>query len=320
MKNIDYPEILKRAWRTTWENKFLWWFGFLIVLSGGSSFNYFFDQKDWNKMQETGAGQSISNFFTDHISFMIVAAIILLLLLLALAVIAIIARAGLIKSIQQIDRGEPAAFRTGFLQGKKYFWRVFMLELITGIFILCLATVLAVPIVFLFYNKNYIIGSILALLGFLIFIPALAVAFFTKTFAVLYSVTSNLNIRDAIEKGYFLFLKNIAASFVQSLIFLVLGIIFSFGVLLAFIFIALIFLMIGGLLYLLFQKTGLAVAAGFGFAFFLALWLFSRSIYETFIQGIWFFFFKEIAGSKAEEKIAEKILEIKTAPAPDPAG
>ncbi len=321
MSKIDYLEIIKKAAAITWKNRYLWWFGFFIALSsGGGSFNYPFDQKDWRKLPETKIGADISNFISAHPGIIIATLSVFLLLFLILAAIGIVSRAGLIKSVQKIDRGETAGFKTGFSEGKKYFWRLFFISLATGLFMLCLIVVMAIPIVFLFYNKNYAIGGILAFLGIVIFVPILVAAAFTRLFARLYAVTSDLNVRDAIEKGYLLFRKNIPASLLQSLIFLILGAIFGLGILFLLFPLALIFLLIGGLLYLILQKIGVAIAAGLGIAVFLLALLFLRAVYETFAQAVWFFFFKKIASPKAEEKIAETVPEIKTAPAPDPAG
>jgi hypothetical protein len=312
MSKINFLSILKKAWGITWSNKYLWWFGFLISLSsGGGSFNYSFDQAEWKKMSQTEIGASITDFMDAHLGIIIAAVSILFVLILILAVISLIARSGLIKSVQKIDRGETATFKGGFSEGKKYFWRIFLIGLATGFFILCLLAVLAIPIIFLIYNKNYAIGGLLAFFAFLIFIPILITASFTRLFAGLYAITSDLGFRDAVEKGYALFRQNIAASLVQSLIFLALGLIFGLGILFLLIPFGLIMFLVGGLFYLVFQKIGLAIAIGIGLFIFIPALFFLRSIYETFTQTVWFLFFHEIAKPKIPEAIPEAVPTIK---------
>lgn len=318
--SINYLDILKKSWSLTWHNKYLWWFGLFTALSGfGGRFNYQFPGPG---KQPSIAPEKIWDFVVQHWPVVIFSSAVLLLILLALAVLGIIGRGALIKSINA-EINPPADqtasnFKTGFAAGKKYFWKLFVLGLSLGFSILAILIVLLIPIIFLFTNHAYALGTILALAGFLFFLPLLILVIFLKTYGQLYIVLGNLAVWPAIENSYALFLKNISPSIIMSLIFLLTSLIFGLAVLAAVIPVIIVFVIFGTIAYLLFKIIGLAIIAGLGIIILLVLMLAAKSIYETFAQAVWIFFFHEIARPKVAETISETAPEIKPVPEATP--
>lgn len=323
MSKVNYLEILKNAWAITWKNKYLWWFGFLLAFSGsGGMLNFRFG--DFKKIEDKGINpetkQQVIDFFTANATWIIAGVSILAVICLVFLVLGIIARGGLIKSVGKISKGETADFKTGFREGKKYFWKLLAIGFIIGIFMAALMMILFIPIAFLFYGKAYILGGILSVGALAILIPIIILANFSKTYCYIYAVLGDIPFWLAIENGYLLFRKNLASSIIMSLVLMLAGIILGIAILIVLIPLVIIFLIIGGILYLFLKNIGLAIAGALGGIALLAIILFLQSIFQTFIQTSWILFFKEIASPKIPETIPEIAPEKIPSPsaAPDP--
>lgn len=315
MHSIDYLEIIRKALTITWRHKFLWWFGLMTALVGaGNSFNYSFDRGD----NFTGqAGQQMSAFFTRHPALIFSGVALLILLFFVFLIIGLIGRGALIKSIEKVAASELYDFKMGFFEGKKYFWKLLWLVLALALLIIAAFIILAIPITFLFINKNYVLAILLLSLAFLIIIPLIILAVYLRVYGYLYVVLGELRVRPALENAYALLRKNLGASLLMGLIFILIGISYALAVLLLFVPVIAALFLLGSFLYLLLKTIGIIVAVALGIVLALSITLFLKSIYETFAQTVWILFFHEIAKSKAEEPVAEPAEELKAAPRPD---
>lgn len=319
MSTINYIQILKDAWQITWKNRFLWWFGLLIALASPGSMNLNLGSGGNEKIDDAKI-QKISDFMVQNMHWIIAVAIALALLAVVLVIIGIIARAGLIKSIDSFCKNKPLGFKMGMREGKRYFGKLFLLGI--SIFFLALSSiiVLTVPIIFLILTKAYALGIFLGILAFLILIPVFILAVFLKEFGNLYVVLGNLSAWNSLEKAYELFRKNLIASIVMWLLFIPIGFTLMLAIIAILIPLAIIFIAIGFGLYFAAGTAGAIIAAATGAICFLSIVLALRSVYETFAQTVWYLFFLEIAKPKVEEKIEELVLEKKeeVLPMPDP--
>ncbi|MFA6383585.1 MAG: hypothetical protein WCX17_04120 [Parcubacteria group bacterium] len=316
MSNINYLSILKKAWSITWSNKYLWWFGFFIALtSTGNIFTYSND----NEKSTQWINQQMSDLIAAHGGLVISGILFALVICIILLVMRILSRGALIEGTAKAAKGEKGNFTQGVKNGKKYFWRIFLISFLVQLAMATIAILIATPIVFLFMTKSYVLGALLTLVGILIIIPLFILAFFLENFAFIYVVLSNISMVDAIENSYNLFRKNMGSSVVMALIFLPISIIIGLASIMLFLFLAIIFLVIGLVFFFIFGKIGAIMIVVLAAISILLLFFGVRSIYETFYQAAWVFFFHEIASPKIEEKIAETVPEeIKSAPAPDP--
>jgi hypothetical protein len=318
MPNINYIEILKKAWDITWHNRYLWWFGLLMALAS-PGMNYGFDTNG-NEKLNSAADQKFSEFMSAHLQLIIAGALVFLAIIIILVVLGIIARAGLIKSINFVCKNQPAGFKSGMREGKKYFWKLFLLGLAIFFLVFTSIIILALPVIFLVASKAIALAIFLGILAFFIFIPVIVLVSFLKVYGNIYIVLGELSVWNALEKAYELFSKNIISSIIMGLMFIPLGFFLMMAVIAVLIPLLIIFLAVGFGLYFAAGTAGAVIAACVGIICFLIIVLSLRSVYEVFAQAVWYLFFNEIAKPKVEEKVAEEVLEKKeeVLPAVDP--
>lgn len=104
MKDINYIEIIKKSWKITWEKKYLWWFGLFMTLGGGFGFN-FPGSNSWDKKIEEKE-DLISGFASQHWQVVIWLILFFVLLGIILFVFKIISQAGLIKTLNEIEKNK----------------------------------------------------------------------------------------------------------------------------------------------------------------------------------------------------------------------
>lgn len=317
---IDYLEIIKKAWKITWDNKYLWWFGLFLALGGGGGFSFNFPGgNNWDKQFEKKS-ESINNFFSQHFEIIACIIIVIVLLGITLFVFRILSQAGILKSLEKIEKKEISNFKSGLLKGKKYFWKLLTIILVLSFFVICLAIALFVPVGFLFYLKSFVSAIFAAFLAVSIFISLIILTSFIGKYASFYVVLSDLGITDSLENGYRLFRKNIIASIIMALLFIPISMVLTVAAIMLVLFVGLVFLMIGLALYLFFSKIGIVIAVISGLIVFLTVLILLSSVYQVFYQTTWFLFFKEIASVKKEERekeeVSEKIVE-KSLPSPE---
>lgn len=301
MSNIDYIKIFKRAWSITWRNRFLWWFGFFVALAGsGGCFNFPVNNK-WERVEN---GQ-IMNFVSDHIVGIIIGAVILCILLIIFLILGVIGRGALIKGTERIVKNEPANFKIGMQDGKKYFWKLLFQDIILGLCIIVSLLVLFVPVAILFATKTYITGTLVAILAVFIFIPLMILIVFLRLYGRIYLVLGNAKIISSLELAYELLMKNKLASIVMGLLFIPIGLVLLIAFIALAATLAIIFVPLGLIFNLILAKVGLIFVIALGFLCLLAAVFLMKSVYEVFTQAAWVLFFHEIATPKVKETVTE---------------
>jgi hypothetical protein len=315
--SLNYLEIIKKSFQMTWQNRYLWWLGFFMIFSGAGMSSFNFSQEKDNPQN----AEKVLNLISSNLTWIIPAIIFLTLLIVFLFVLGTFARAGVILSAEKIEKKENFCFKDALKEGKKYFWKFFLLSIALCIVFGIITAIMFVPVATLFAAKSYLIGILLAILASLILIPLFVIFSFIKIFGQIYLVFGNLKLKDSIENAYHLFLKNIKASIVMALIFIPLGAMMLFAFLTAFIIFAIIFGLLGLLLFFAFKMIGVFAAIGLGGLALILFILAVGSFYQSFTQIVWVLFFKEIAAPKAGEVLKE-IAEEESAiqKTPEPAG
>lgn len=318
-KNINYIDILKGAWQITWGNRFLWWFGLFTVFGGGMSSIFPLDtDKMGSDVEESQvASEMASGFINQHPEWVVAGVIIIFILVLLFLALNVVGRIGLIKSVNNISRGELSSFSVGIKMSKKYFWKVLALIFLVDLFIFVSLIVLFVPVASLFYLKSFIAGSISGILAILIIIPLLILAAFIRIYSQMYVILGNLKIISAFENAYNLFRENIYPSIIMGLILIFVSMLVGIAMLVALLIIAVILILVGLVFYLFLNKLGITIAIIIGAIAFIVAIIFIKAIYEVFCQSLWVLFFREIAKIK-EEKTEEAVAEIVANKVPEP--
>ncbi|MFH0969785.1 MAG: hypothetical protein V1804_04720 [Patescibacteria group bacterium] len=318
MNNINFLEIIKKGWKITWSNRYLWWFGLFLALGGGASFNFNFPgESDFNK-RISGKEETLNRFFEQYWQIVAALGIILALFAIAVFVFRILSQAGIIKEVNKIEKNDQGSFKRGIAEGKRYFWKLFLLEIIVVILIIAILIILGVPVAFLFFLKSYLFGFLSAFLAIIIFIPLVILVSFSRKYAQFYLVLADLGIRESLEKGYYLFRKNILMSIIMALVFIPISMILLFAMLIILLVAAVVFVPMGFILYFILSKVGIIIAVLFGILAFIICLAILSSVYQVLYQASWYLFFKEIASIKEEEKAVESVEEVVEKTLPDP--
>jgi hypothetical protein len=224
---MDFGYVLKRAWEIIWKFKVLWIFGILASCgqasgSGGSNSGYQFSS------QNSTLGHQTELWFNQLnpgiITLLIVVGIIVAIALVVLVVLlGTVGRIGLIRGTLKAEQGAgKLTFSELWREGLTYFWRVFFLNLLIAVLILLgvvavviLSTILAIGTLGIF------LICLIPLLCLIIPIAWLVSIFIEQANVAL--VVENLDIADAIKRGWQVFIDNIGSMIVMGLI-LVIGI------------------------------------------------------------------------------------------------
>jgi hypothetical protein len=311
---IDFIGIFKRAAKIVWNNRFLFWFGLLVALGSPGSFNFSPSGNDLS------GNDTAKNYMASHWQAVLVISIAAIIIGMIFFLISLVAKAGLIRSVDLITHDKKTSFKKEWKEGKKYLWnlvKLFLIFLLAGIVIFL---VLAIPVIYFLANQLWLWAFLLGILAIAIFIPIIFVMAFTNIFAQFYIVLSNLRVWSAIETAYNLLVKNLGNSIIFALLFLVVSIIFGI-VMLPVIGIILLILVPAGILFYALSKVVFAIYLVFAILGAGAVILFFSAILNAFKTTAWTLFFKEIAKIKKEEAepIAEKELVKDIAATPEKA-
>jgi hypothetical protein len=223
---MDFGEVLSRAWQIVWKHKVLWVFGILASCSNANG-----GAGNARTSFQGDVPPSIERFFDQfgrvpdwQIALLVGAVILVILLLVVLAIfLSTVGRIGLIQGTLKADQGaESLAFGELFGDSTPYFWRIFGLNLIVGIAAVVLVLLILAPFIFF--------GVATLGVGFLCLIPLICI--FVPLFWLLNLVVEQANIAIVVEDvGIFDGLRRAWEIFKTNLgSILVMGLILSLGV------------------------------------------------------------------------------------------
>lgn len=306
IKKIDYFGIIKQSIKTTKENKFLWWFGFLMVLGGGFSFHFPSGRGDdkIDEMEYMNFVRQASFYWENYKEWIILGMIFIALLIIAFLVLSLIGRGALIDSVLKILKGGKSDFKNGFREGVKYLGGILAINLFFFLLSVALLFVLGFPVVRLFLAKAYGWGILFGFIAIIIFISFATFAYFIRKYAEIYFISSQMRPSEAITLGYNLAEKNLGNTFLMGLVSFGVGIVFGFGVLFVLMAIIIPFVILGFIFKMvLLSKMAIAVLIVIGVTLLVILILFINSIYNVFFESMWILFFKEIAKEEDPQEI-----------------
>jgi hypothetical protein len=237
---MDYVDTIKRGWRHTWNNKWLWVLGFLAALGsgGGSTYNtsnFQFGSEDFGPGTITPElGMALAGGALVLVCVFFIIGILLWLVSLA-------ARGGLITSVVELERGETSSFGKAFRQG----WRKVLP--LAGMTILLFAVIIILVIVIAVVFAGTIVGAIAAgssgsdsgqgmaaILGSLgigllcllcLLIPLSLILSLIYPFAYRGMMLRDMGVMDAIRHGWRVLRDNVAHILVLGFIFFIVNLV-----------------------------------------------------------------------------------------------
>ncbi len=254
---MDYFGIIKKAYAINLKHKFLWIFGVLIAGIGGASsfspnFGYQGSSSDTlgQNLTSTQLEQKLVEIWVNYSGLIITGIILLLLASVIFFIFSLISQGALIGSVNKLDKGEKADFRTGLGIGTKNFWRVWGVALIYLLFILASLALLIIPTVLSVLAQSYILAFAWGMLMFFVVLIFWILISLIAPYSTIVVVLDKLSIWDSIRESLHLFQQKWPSIVVMYLILMAIGIAYGMAIFL-------VFLIIGG----------------FAFAIGLALWL-----------------------------------------------
>ena len=218
---MNYGELLSEAFRLTWRNRFLWFFGFFVAGTGGS-FNLptnFGSQMGQNPFG--GAGGPLRWISENLVLFLTAVIAVVVVLTLVFLVLSMISHGALADSVATLHRGESRRFGSAFRAGTTNFWRVLGLKVLFLLMALGLALIIFLPVVLggiaaFSLSDSTGLRVLAVVLGVIFVFVALIVVFLPfailNQFALRELVVNRRRILESIGGGFGLFRRNIGRS------------------------------------------------------------------------------------------------------------
>lgn len=317
MEKTDFARIFKDAWNITWKNRFLWWLGFfMFVGSGLSSFSYHPDSAG-TVPSSNQAVDVLAEYAQRHPVFALFGAVAIALISLGIIALGIMSRAAAIKAAHNMGTYRSLKLWALIAAGAPYFWKILLVEILFGAFLLFFILLLAVPVVSLMYFGALALGIFAALWAVAILLPILFMAYVIRQYAILGVVLADFTITASITMAYGLFKKKMGESLMMTVWMIALGFVFALVLLSSLLLVSLVFVLIGFILYALLAQVGAYLSIGMGLLCWIAAVLFFGSLYEIFKQAAWVLMFKEISMKKVRQQEDESEKVPHTLPSPE---
>jgi hypothetical protein len=256
--NVNFGEILTKAWQVTWKFKVLWIFGILAGCGAnrGGNFNNSFSGNSGGSGGGSGSGtnvlpewlrrfenlrpeEAIRSFLDQYLA--IIAGIILFLCVLwfLFYFLGIMGKTGLIRGASQADAGaDSLSFGEVWSGSLPYFWRMFGVNLLVGLPFFLVVVVLMAGMIFATVSaagSGAGEGALVALFGMLgvFFVVICCISIVSLVVGMIVEqvqnaiVLENLGVLEGFGRGWQVFSKNLGSVLVMAIILGVLGFIVS---------------------------------------------------------------------------------------------
>lgn len=346
---MEYGRLIKRAWDVVWRYKILWLFGIAAAIfsgnRGGNGIQYSLSNADiqrlWNAPWGIWGfinpqGPFIPRFF-DPGTIALVAGIALLFGLI-LSVVSIIVRytslGAMIHIVNEVEETADTSFRSGLRKGWSQLLRLFVIDLLIGIGLIILATVLLIvfgiglalvigPAVLIFQaGEAWIVPGIIWIIGtglvwlLLLIAVAIVVGFaitLIREFAFRFSVLEGRGIFESIGDAYTFARKNLRQAGLVWLILLAINLALAIIVIPLIIVASALF----GVTIAVTMNTGMNQSLAlliFGLPLLLlviAVAMLVKGIYMAFVSAIWTLTFRElrVPQTPAEAQVEAPAIE-----------
>ena len=273
---MSYGDLIRDAFRISWRNKFLWFFGFFV---GGSGANFAgnipssggnFDGGDFEQSGATGLAAQVGPGVFDNVALIVALVAFGAVILLAFIVMSLISQGALAENVAAIDRGEGRRFSSGWRAGVRNFWRVLGYYVVFFLIAVGLLIVIGIPIALLIAGTFAATDSVGTRIGVAVLAGLLGVLLLILVFVPL-SIIGQYSLREIVVRregvfasvggGYRIFRSSIGRSLLLWLINLGLGIGVGIAVLIGLLLVGLV-LFLPTILLIFAEYTTAAVVTG----------------------------------------------------------
>jgi len=144
---MNYLDIVKRAWNTTWQYKILWLFGLFAGAGagGGSNWNSGGGGSGGSSGSGTGGAsqQQLAEIAQRYLPVLIGIAVVLVLIGIVFFVLTFAAKGGLVHLVNEAEEKRPVRAADGWRVGFAHWGRVFLIDFIIGLPVLIVVVIFA---------------------------------------------------------------------------------------------------------------------------------------------------------------------------------
>jgi len=311
---MNFGQIIKRSWQLICKYRFLWWLGILALFteSGFASLpnlnlygfgNAFSQPEQPSNFTPSDAshilGASTQNFWSNYAILILLGTVLILILVIVILYLSYCAKAGLILAVENYEtENKPYNFKIAFCKGKLFFWRLFGLNLLIGLFLFLTFLVLASPVVIALVISRalpvlaLVVGyGILAAIFSIVLVVYLTIAL---KLAERIIVLENKRVSAAIEQARHLVRIQLGNSLLAWLINLGIALGYVFGLSIALLFVGGILLGLGLIIYFIAKIWAAAIFAGIAVIALAMALLFVNGIFTAFISSYWTLSYKAL--------------------------
>lgn len=327
---LSYRAILKQAWKISWRNKFLWFFGFFASLvsftveskimsrsfnqeSGISSLNDLMLFISTGIFSADAWGNALNLFRTNPgtMALLILFLLIILAIVLFFIWLSVSSQISIINAVAKISKGakEKLSIKTLLKSGQKRFWPVLWANVLISLLINALYLLITFLLV-LVLIKNQALTTILYGVLFIIFIPVSLFLSFIAKYAIASIILENKKFGLAVKDAWKLFFNNWLISiemavvlFFINIIIIILISLVSFMAFALFFGIALAVNMLASSLFLFWMFVII------GFLLVLALMILGGSFLNVFQTSSWTDLFLQLKGEGGTSKLERMFIE-----------
>lgn len=236
---MDYGAIISRAWRITWNNKFLWVLGFLAALgSVGSNSGY-------RSSVQSGSDEFSPEQIIGIASLVIAVICFALLLGLVIWLVSLVSRGGLISAAARLDAGESVTLGEAFGAGTNAIGRLVGVTImlyapfiLVGLLAFFLAIVGGGVAAFgameadnldLLFQRMGVVAIVFVCLACLL-IPFVLLINLIHPFALRGTMLQQLGVVDSIRHGWRILRDNFGDILLLAILFFVINLVFGFAI------------------------------------------------------------------------------------------
>lgn len=221
-----YRDVIQKAWQVLWHHPWLWAMGILVAVTGnGTEYNSLIDS-----IEKTSNNASFLATLKDSLTSQVFVAqwhntlatlnqapalftwafFLTVIVVLIFVWVLMVARAGLIHALGNLEQGKPTNLTQALRAGKDRFWPIFVLNLLARFFTYLILIFAFLPFVisFLAQPEGTENLTMLIVVSFLIFIPLSLIISFVLKYAAIYVVIEREPWWRALERGVNLFFRN----------------------------------------------------------------------------------------------------------------
>ena len=236
---MNYGDLIRDAFRISWRNKYLWFFGFFAggvgssfggnVPSGAGNF----DGGSPEQSGTPGLAAQVGPGLFDNVALLVALFVAIGLIVLLFLALALISQGALAENVAAIDRGDGRRFGLGWRAGLGNFWRVLGYYVVYFLITLGLLVAIGVPLALLVgvtfavteaVAARVIVAVLAALLGLLALIVVFIPLSIVGQYALREIVVRRAGVFASFGGGYRIFRRDVGRSLLLWLINLGLGI------------------------------------------------------------------------------------------------